>query len=110
MCLNNKDSETYRGNRGISSLKRMKFSIKMLRTTPKELKLFANFDVKYVKMANPSQKWEGDLIFWNFKFKIKLWFAVYALIIAKKRDFGLHYENNVKLKITTNILSFQMSF
>ena len=56
MCLNDKDSETYRENRGISPLKRMKFSIKTLRTTPKELKLFANFDVKHVKMANPSQK------------------------------------------------------
>ena len=83
MCLNNKDSETYRGNRGISSLKRMKFSIKMLQTMPKELKLFANFDVKRVKMAKPSQKWDGDLILWNFKFKIKLRFAVNAIIIAK---------------------------
>ena len=63
MCLNDKDSKIYRRNRGISSLKRMKFSIKMLQTIAKELKLFANFDVEYVKMANPSQKWDGDLIF-----------------------------------------------
>ena len=56
MLLNDKDSETYRENRGISSLTRMKFGIKMLQMMPKELKLFANFDVKYVKMANPSQK------------------------------------------------------
>ena len=54
--VNDKDSETYREKREITSLKRMKLSIKMLRTTPKELKLFANSDVKHVKMANPSQK------------------------------------------------------
>ena len=63
MWLNDKDYETYRGNRGISSLKRIKFSIEMLQTTAKELQLFANFDDKHVEVAKPSQKWDGDLIF-----------------------------------------------
>ena len=56
MCLNDRDSKTYRGNRGILSLKRIKFSIEMLQTIAKELRLFANFDDKYVEMAKPSQK------------------------------------------------------
>ena len=56
MLLNDKDSETYRGNRGTSSLKRIKFSIEMLQTTAKELRLFATSDDKYIEMANPSQK------------------------------------------------------